>query len=148
MEVILRESIPSLGKAGEIVKVADGYARNYLLPQGKAILSDKKNLASLERQRKKILEIAAKQRQEAEALARQLEELEISIPVRVGENEKLYGSVTSQDIVKAVAQQGYTVDKRKVLLPEPIKTLGEFEVPVRLDVDVTAQLKVKVVAAE
>ena len=148
MEVILRESIPSLGKAGEIVKVADGYARNYLLPQGKAILSDKKNLASLERQRKKILEIAAKQRQEAEALARQLEELEISIPVRVGENEKLYGSVTSQDIVKAIAQQGYTVDKRKVLLPEPIKTLGEFEVPVRLDVDVTAQLKVKVVAAE
>ncbi len=148
MEVILRESIPSLGKAGEIVKVADGYARNYLLPQGKAILSDKKNLASLERQRKKILEMAAKQRQEAEALARQLEELEISIPVRVGENEKLYGSVTSQDIVKAVAQQGYTVDKRKVLLPEPIKTLGEFEVPVRLDVDVTAQLKVKVVAAE
>ena len=148
MEVILRESIPSLGKAGEIVKVADGYARNYLLPQGKAILSDKKNLASLERQRKKILEMAAKQRQEAEALARQLEELEISIPVRVGENEKLYGSVTSQDIVKAIAQQGYTVDKRKVLLPEPIKTLGEFEVPVRLDVDVTAQLKVKVVAAE
>ncbi len=148
MEVILRESIPSLGKAGDIVKVADGYARNYLLPQGKAIVSDKKNLASLERQRKKILEIAAKQRQEAEALAQQLESLEIVIPVRVGENDKLYGSVTSQDIVKAVAEKGYTIDKRKVLLDEPIKSLGEFNVQVRLDVDVTAELKVQVVAAQ
>lgn len=148
MEVILRESIPSLGKAGDIVKVADGYARNFLLPQGKAIVSDKKNLASLERQRKKILEIAAKQRQEAEALAQQLESLEIVIPVRVGENEKLYGSVTSQDIVKAVGEKGYTIDKRKVLLDEPIKSLGEFNVQVRLDVDVTAELKVQVVAAQ
>ncbi len=148
MEVILRESIPSLGKAGDIVKVADGYARNFLLPQGKAIVSDKKNLASLERQRKKILEIAAKQRQEAEALAQQLETLDISIPVRVGENEKLYGSVTSQDIVKAVEEAGYSIDKKKVELDEPIRSLGEFDVPVRLNADVTATLKVKVVASE
>ncbi len=148
MEVILRESIPSLGKAGDIVKVADGYARNFLIPQGKAIVSDKKNLASLERQRKKILEIAAKQRQEAEALAQQLETLDISIPVRVGENEKLYGSVTSQDIVKAVEEAGYSIDKKKVELDEPIRSLGEFDVPVRLNADVTATLKVKVVASE
>ncbi len=147
MEVILRESIPSLGKAGDIVKVANGYARNFLLPQGKAIISDKKNLASLERQRQKILERAAKERQEAEALAQQLESLDVSISVRVGENEKLYGSVTSQDIAKAVEDAGYTIDKKKILLEEPIRSLGEFEVPVRLNSEVTATLKVKVVAA-
>ncbi len=146
MEVILNESISSLGKAGDIVKVADGYARNYLLPKGLAIVANRKNVTQLEKQRAAILERAAKMRQEFEALASKLEELDIEIPVKVGEEDKLYGSVTSMDIAEAVSKAGYDVDRKKIQLPEPIKALGEFEVPVKLSPDVTATLKVKVVA--
>ncbi len=147
MEVILNESISSLGKAGDIVNVADGYARNYLLPKGLAMVADRKNVNQLERQRAAILERAAKMRQEHEALASKLEELALEIPVKVGEEDKLYGSVTSMDIAEKVADLGYQIDRKKIQLPDPIKTLGEFEVPVKLSPDVTATLKVKVVAA-
>ena len=147
MEVILNESIESLGKAGDIVNVADGYARNYLIPRGIAIVANKKNLVQIEKQRAAILERAAKVRQEFEALAEQLSKLDIEIPVKVGEEEKLYGSVTSMDIAKAIEDKGYQVDRKKIVLPEPIKALGEYEIPVKLNPDVTATVKVRVVSS-
>ncbi len=145
MEVILNESIESLGKAGDIVNVADGYARNYLIPKGLAIVANKKNVVQLERQRAAILEKAAKIKEEYEALANQLAKLEIEIPVKVGEEEKLYGSVTSMDIAKAIEEKGYNVDRKKILLSEPIKALGEYDIDIKLSPDVTATVKVKVV---
>ena len=148
MEIILNESISSLGRAGDIVKVADGYARNYLLPKGKAILADKKNKALMERRINAILARAAKQREEFEALANRLEAMDIEIPVRVGEEGKLYGSVTSMDIARVVQENGYEIDRKKIQLPEAIKAVGEYEVPVRLAPEVTATLKVKVVPEE
>ncbi len=147
MEVILNESIESLGKAGDIVKVSDGYARNYLIPKGIAIVANKKNLVQIEKQRAAILERAAKIQQEFEALAEQLSKLDIEIPVKVGEEDKLYGSVTSMDIAKAIADKGYEVDRKKIVLPEPIKALGEYDIPIKLSPDVTATVKVRVVAA-
>ncbi len=148
MEVILNESIESLGKAGDIVNVADGYARNYLIPKGLAIIANKKNVVQLERQRAAILEKAAKIKEEYEALASQLAKLDIEIPVKVGEEEKLYGSVTTMDIAKAIEEKGYKVDRKKILLPEPIKALGEYDIDIKLSPDVTATVKVKVVPEE
>ncbi len=148
MEVILKETISSLGKAGDIVNVAPGYARNYLLPYGKAILADPRNLAQMERQRAAILERAAKELQELEALASQLDGVEVTLPVRVGEEGKLYGSVTAMDIAKAVEEQGFSLDKRKIQLGEPIRTLGDYDVQVKLAPDLVAILKVHVVPLE
>lgn len=148
MEIILRESVHSLGKAGDVVKVATGYARNYLIPKGFALLSDKKNVAQLDRQRSMILARAAKLKAEYEALAGQLGRLDISVPVRVGEEGRLYGSVTSMDIARAIESMGYAVDRRKIQMDEPIKSLGEFDIPVRLSADVTASLKIKVIPKE
>ncbi|NDY41437.1 50S ribosomal protein L9 [Dissulfurirhabdus thermomarina] len=148
MEVILTESIDSLGMAGEVVRVADGYARNYLLPRRKALVADKRNLAQFERQREKILARAARQKEELQALAGQLERMTLTIAKKVGEEDRLYGSVTAMDISEAIEAQGYTVDRRKILLEEPIKQLGTYEVPVKLGPEVSATLKVEVVAQE
>lgn len=145
MEIILNETISSVGKAGDIVIVADGYARNYLLPKGKAIPAEKKNVALMERRRNAILARAAKQREEFEARAGQFEAMTIDIPVRVGEEDKLYGSVTSMDIARLIEEKGFDVDRKKIQLVEPIKALGEYEVPVKLAPEVTATLKVNVV---
>jgi len=146
MEVILNESIENLGKAGDIVSVANGYARNYLLPRGIAIIADKKNLAKIERQREAILKKAAKMKEEYEALAAQLVGLDIEIPVKVGEEDKLYGSVTNLDIARAIEEKGFEIDRKKIVLEEPIKALGEYEIPVKLSPDVTAAIKIKVVS--
>ena len=148
MEIILKETIPSLGKAGDMVKVANGYARNFLLPKGKAIFANKKNMSQIERQQASILTKAAKEHDEFDALAAKLGELEISIPVRVGEMDRLYGSVTNLDIADAIESQGYSIDRKKIQLDEPIKALGEFEVPVKLSPDVKAIVKVNVVPQE
>jgi len=148
MEIILKETIPSLGKAGDMVKVANGYARNFLLPKGKAIFADKKNMSQIERQQASILNKAARERDEFDALAVKLGSLEISIPVRVGELDRLYGSVTNLDIANVIESQGYSIDRKKIQLDEPIKTLGEFEVPVKLSPDVKAVVKVNVVPQE
>ena len=148
MEVILKETIPSLGKAGDMVKVANGYARNFLLPKGKAIFASRKNISQLERQQAFILAKAAKERDEFDALAAKLGELDISIPVRVGEKDRLYGSVTSLDIANAIESQGYSIDRKKIQMDEPIKALGEFETPIRLSTDVRATVKVSVVPLE
>jgi len=148
MEIILKETIPSLGKAGDIVKVANGYARNFLLPKGKAIFANKKNMFQIERQQASILAKAAKELDEFDALATKLGDLEISIPVRVGEMDRLYGSVTNLDIANAIESQGYSIDRKKIQMDEPIKALGEFEVQVKLSPDVKAIVKVNVVPQE
>ncbi|MGQ9813081.1 MAG: 50S ribosomal protein L9 [Dissulfurimicrobium sp.] len=148
MEIILRESVPSLGKAGDVVKVASGYARNYLIPKGLALLSNKKNIAQIDRQRSMILARAAKLKAEYEALAGQLEKLDINIPVRVGKEGRLYGSVTRMDIAKAIESMGYNIDRRKIQMDKSIKSLGEFDIPVRLSADVITSLKIKVTPKE
>jgi len=148
MEVILKKTIPSLGKAGDMVKVANGYARNFLLPKGKAIFADKKNISKFERQQASILAKAAKEHDEFDALATKLGDLEISIPVRVGEMDRLYGSVTNLDIANVIESQGYSIDRKKIQMDEPIKALGEFEVSVKLSPDVKTIVKVNVVPQE
>ncbi len=144
MDIILREHVEHLGARGEIVKVADGYARNYLLPRKLALLATEGNKKRVERERKIAEAREAEERAASEAIATRLSALELTFTRRVGETEQLYGSVTSQDIADALKAKGFEVDKRKILLPDALKALGEVTVPVKLHRDVTAQLKVTV----
>ena len=144
MEVILRDHVEHLGNRGEIVKVADGYARNYLLPRKLALLATEGNKKRVERERKIAEAREAEERAASEAIATRLSALELTFTRRVGETEQLYGSVTSGDIADALKTKGFDVDKRKILLPDALKALGEVTVPVKLHRDVTAQLKVTV----
>lgn len=145
MEVILREHLDNLGRRGDVVKVADGYARNYLLPRKLALAVTEANKRQIERE-KKIAEVRElEEKSAAEAVAQRLGQLDIQIARRVGENETLYGSVTSADIAHALAASGFEIEKKKIHLPEPLKALGETTVPVRIHRDVTAQVKVRVV---
>ena len=146
MEVILREHVDNLGRRGEIVKVADGYARNYLLPRKLALLATDGNKQRIEKERVRFEAAEAEERKIAEAISARMNNLELEIARKVGETEALYGSVTSSDIAEALAKKGFDVDRRKIQLHEPIKRLGEFDVPVRLQRDVTATVKLKVVA--
>jgi large subunit ribosomal protein L9 len=146
MEVILREHVDNLGRRGEIVKVADGYARNYLLPRKLALLATDGNKQRIERERAKFDALEAEERKVAEAIAARLAGLEVDIARKVGETDALYGSVTTSDIAQALAAKGLDLDRRKIVLQEPIKKLGTFDVPVRLQRDVTATVKVRVVA--
>ena len=145
MEVILRQHVDNLGRRGEIVKVADGYARNYLLPRKLALPATAGNKQHVERERR-ILEVReAEERGQAEALGARLGALTISIARRVGETEQLYGSVTAADIADFLKDKGFEIDRRKLILPEPIKAIGEHAVPLKLHRDVTVPLKVHVV---
>jgi large subunit ribosomal protein L9 len=146
MEVILREHIDNLGRRGEVVKVADGYARNYLLPRKMALLATEGNKKQIERERVKFEAKETEERKVAEALRDRLANLDIVITRKVGETEALYGSVTTADIAEALSAQGFEIDRRKLQLAEPIKKVGEFDIPLRLHRDVPTQLKVKVVA--
>ena len=146
MEIILREHVENLGERGEIVKVADGYARNYLLPRKLALLATDGNRQRIEKERAKFDAAEAEERKVAEAMAARMASVEISIVRKVGETEALYGSVTTSDIAEALSAKGFELDRRKIHLQEPIKKIGEFDVPVRLQRDVTATIKVKVVA--
>jgi large subunit ribosomal protein L9 len=148
MEVILREHIENLGRRGDVVKVAQGYARNYLLPRKLALAVTDANKRQIERERKVAEVREAAEQSQAEALAQRLAQAEIEIARRVGENNTLYGSVTSADIVQALAAKGFDVDKRKIQLAEPLKALGEVHVPVKIHREVTAQVLVKVVAEQ
>jgi large subunit ribosomal protein L9 len=145
MEVILREHIEHVGRRGEIVKVADGFARNYLLPRKLALAVTENNKRQIERERKSAEIRDAEERTGAEAEGARLAEIECVISRRVGENDVLYGSVTSADIAASLAEQKFEVDKRKIQLAEPLKQLGEFQVPVKLHREVTGQVKVRVV---
>jgi large subunit ribosomal protein L9 len=144
MEVILRDHVEHLGDRGEIVKVADGYARNYLLPRKLALPATPANRNWVARERKIVEAKEAEARDAAQAVADRLTALDITITRKVGENDQLYGSVTNADIAEVLAAQGFELDRRKILLPDPLKSLGEFTVPVKLHRDVTAQLKVVV----
>jgi large subunit ribosomal protein L9 len=146
MEVILKEHVDNLGRRGDVVKVASGYARNYLLPRKLALTVNEGNKRQIERERKNAEVRELEEKTQAEAFAARLGEAEISIARRVGEHDALYGSVTSADIAAALAAKGFEIDKRKITLAEPIKALGEVTVPVKIHRDVTAQVKVSVVA--
>ena len=146
MEVILREHIDNLGKRGEVVKVANGYARNYLLPRKLALAVTEANKRQIEREREAAEARELEEKAQAEAFSQRLSQIEIEIPRRVGENNILYGSVTSADVAQALAAKGFEIDKRKIQLADPIKALGDVHVPVRVHRDVTAQVTVKVVA--
>ena len=145
MEVILREHVDNLGKRGEIVKVADGFARNYLLPRKLALPATAGNRKHVERERKIMETREAEEKSSAETLAARLSAVDISIARRVGDTEQLYGSVTAADIVELLKSKGFEVDRRKLILPEPLKAIGEFDVPLKLHREVTVPLKVKVV---
>jgi len=144
MEVILRTHVEHLGNRGEVVKVAAGYARNYLLPRKLALPATDGNKRHVERERKIVEARESDERGQAQAIAARLESLEIVMLRRVGDTEQLYGSVTSSDIADFLKGKGFEVDRRKLILPEPIKVLGEHSVPLRLHRDVTVTLKVQV----
>jgi large subunit ribosomal protein L9 len=146
MDVILREHVENLGRRGEVVKVADGYARNYLLPRKLALLATDGNKRQIERERVKFDAKELEEKKVAEAVADRLKTLEIEIARKVGETEALYGSVTSGDIAAALLAKGFDIDKRKLQLHDPIKKIGEFDVPIKLHRDVTTNVKVRVVA--
>ena len=146
MEVILREHVDNLGRRGEVVKVANGYARNYLLPRKLALLATEGNKKQIEREKVKFDAKEAEEQKVAQALAERITNIDVEISRKVGETDALYGSVTSSDIAEALAKKGFELDRRKLVLQEPIKKLGEFSIPVKLHRDVTAQVKVRVIA--
>ena len=148
MEVILREHVDNLGRRGDVVKVAEGYARNFLLPRRLALAVTEANKRQIERERAVAEARDAEERSGAETVARRIEQVEIEIARRVGENDTMYGSVTTADIAQALTAKGFEVEKRKIALHDPIKTVGEHTVPVKIHRDVTAQVKIKVVPAQ
>ena len=147
MEVILREDISNLGTRGQVVKVAPGYARNFLIPKKLAVTATESNKKIVEQERQSHLRKEAKLQVEAQDLAKLMTGVSVTISQKAGENDQLFGSVTSKDVADALAAKGFTIDRRKIQLDEPIKSLGEFKVPVKLHKDVTAEVTV-VVAKE
>jgi len=148
MKVILKEDIPRLGTMGETVQVAPGYGRNYLIPQGKAVLATSKNFKELEHQRQLILRKAELIRKDAESFAEKFRGLTITLARKVVEEDKIYGSVSVSDISQALEEAGVEIERKLIKLDEPIKSLGEFQVPVKVHADVTAELTVQVVKEE
>ena len=148
MEVILREDVPHLGTIGDVVKVRPGYARNYLLPRGLATVADKRNVRALEHERRLVEEKRRRALSAAEGLAKQLAAARIVITARAGEEGKLFGSVTNIDIERALADLGLPVERRRIRLDEPIKTLGDHTVPVTLTTGVPCELTVTVAPVE
>jgi large subunit ribosomal protein L9 len=146
MEVILREHVEHLGARGDVVKVTPGYARNFLLPRKLALAVTENNKRQIEREKKLAEARDMEEKSAAEAVAARIGALDIEISRRVGENDALYGSVTSADVAQALKDKGFEVDKRKIQMPEPLKALGESTIPVKIHREVVAQVKVKVVA--
>ncbi len=142
MEVILKEDVNKLGSRGDVVKVAEGYGRNYLLPRKLAIEASSANKAVIEQMKAASVRRSAKEKTQAEELAKQFDGVSVSFQRRSGENDQLFGSVTSGDIADALSKKGFDVDRRKIQLHEPLKTLGEFAIPIKLHKDVTTHLKV------
>ncbi len=148
MELILKKTVETLGEEGDIVKVKPGYARNYLIPKKMAVLANKANLAQLEQEKALIEARREKQRQEAESLSKKIAGAVITIKHRVGEEDKLFGSVTAADISEKLAEMDIQIDKKNILLSEPLKTLGEFNVPVKVGYQMTSDITVQVAALE
>ncbi|HSR05519.1 MAG TPA: 50S ribosomal protein L9 [Bryobacteraceae bacterium] len=148
MEVILREEIDNLGRRGDVVKVAAGYARNYLLPKRLAVAANESNKKIVEQEKQAYLRRESKEIGDANDLAKMMATVEVTIAQKAGENDQLFGSVTSQDISAALERAGYTIDRRKVNLAEPIKALGDYKVTVKLHREVTVELPVHVIKEE
>lgn len=146
MQLILRDDVPNLGRPGDVVRVRPGYARNFLLPRNLAVEANPKNLRAFEHEKRLAMARREAKRTESLKVKDRLEQLTIEIAARAGEAGKLFGSVTNIDIERALVAQGISMDRRRILLAEPIKELGEFVVPVRVDADVEASLKLKVAA--
>lgn len=144
MEIILKEDVTNLGHRGDVVKVAEGYGRNFLLPKKLAIEANAGNVAVIEQMKNSAVRKSAKEKISAESLAAQLNELELVFARKVGENDHLFGSVTSSEIAHEIEAKGFAIDRRKISLEEPLKQLGEFHVPVKLHREVTAHVKVTV----
>ena len=148
MKVILLQDVKSLGKAGDIVKVSDGYARNMILPKKLGVEATPKNLNDLKLQKANEAKVAAEQLAEAKALAAKIDELSVTVSIKAGEGGRTFGSVSTKEIAKAAADQLHLdIDKKKMVLTDPIRSLGTFEVPIKLHKDVTAKLRVKVTEA-
>jgi large subunit ribosomal protein L9 len=145
MEVILKEDVANVGKIGEVVRVRDGYARNYLLPRGLVLLANKKNLKTFEHHKKVVADQKQKITREAQSVGHSVSAVSITIRMRAGEEGKLFGSVTNIQIEKALKSQGLIVDRRKIQLEAPIKVAGDYEVPIRMTADLTVPLKVSVI---
>jgi large subunit ribosomal protein L9 len=148
MEVILREDVPKLGHRGEIVTVKEGYARNYLLPRKLALEATAANRKQIEEMKAAAARRRATEKSGAESLAAQLAALTLTIPAKAGESDQLFGSVTAMDIAAALEAQGFHIDKRKIALDQPLKTLGEYRVPLHLHAEVAASVQVNVVREE
>ncbi len=144
MEVILKEDVNKLGHRGDVVKVADGYGRNYLLPGKLAIEATLANRAVIEQMKGSAIRKSAKEKTSAEELAKTLSQVELTFERKTGENDQLFGSVTSGDIAHELEKQGYTIDRRKISLEEPLKQLGEYHVPIKLHREVTSHVKVTI----
>lgn len=142
MEVILKEDVPKLGHRGDVVKVAEGYGRNYLLPRKLAIEATHANKAVIEQMKQAAIRRSAVEKTDAEALSKQLEGVRVNFQRKAGEKDQLFGSVTSGDIADALTHKGFNIDRRKIQLHDPLKNLGEFDIPVRLHRDVTSRVKV------
>ena len=145
MDVILREDVEKLGTRGQLVKVTPGYARNFLLPKRLAVAATESNKKIVEQERQAHLRREAKEVSDASDLGKMMADVSITISQKAGENDQLFGSVTSKDIAEALEKQGYTIERRKIVLDEPIRTLGDFKVPLRLHRDVTTEIAVHVV---
>ncbi len=148
MEVVLKEDIFNLGKMGDVVRVKDGYARNYLMPRGLVLMANKKNLKSLEHEKRVIAVKRERVLSTAQSLSDKLSAVSLKISARVGEEGKLFGSVTNIHIEKALSEIGHSIERRKIHLTQPIKNVGDYQVPIRLANDVTANIKVTVVSEE
>ena len=148
MEVILKEDVDTLGHRGDVVRVADGYGRNFLLPKKLAIEATAANRNVIEQMKQSALRRSAKEKESAQQLVAQMEEVELVFTRKVGENEHLFGSVTAAEIAHALEGKGFTIDRRKLQLEEPLRQLGEFHVPIKLHREVTAHVKVTVKAEE
>lgn len=148
MKVILKQNVPSLGKAGDLVKVNDGYARNLLIPKGLAIEADDKNIKVFELEKKNILQKAQKEKAGAQDLAARLAQVTLTLSRRVGDQHKIFGSVTSKDIESALKEKGFDIDRKMIVHDEQIKSLGEFKVRIKLHSGIETELKVNVVGEE
>lgn len=145
MKVILKKDVESLGTAGNIIEVKDGYARNYLIPKGLALKADQRNLKILEEEQKRIKLKLNKDKKNAELLAQKLNGVSCTATVAVGEEDRVFGSVTSQNIADLLKEKGFDIDRRKILLDEPIKALGIYDIPIKLHSEVEAKIKLWVV---
>lgn len=148
MKVILKEDVKNLGAIGSVVNVADGYARNYLIPKSLAVEANVKSIKALEHDKRKIEERARKIRNEAKGLSERLASTTITLSAKAGEEEKLFGSITTMDIAEALKKEGFDIDRKRIMLDEPIKRLGSYTVDVKLHPDVVSPLNVHVVAEE